>query len=260
MRPKRIASLLSVILFASFVVLAQQEKKPLTNADVVTMIKAGLPESTIVLAIQKTPANFDTSPEGLIQLKNQGATPKILDAVLHAQGENTATPSTDLSASNMLGSSGTGMGVSMIDGPNHTEMKYNSTNLRTTGYNPVPFSSTKVRASFNGNQAQLRTTNSSPTFELSVAANAQPSEMIALVTLTVKSDRREITMGKAGIRGVSTGFSKDQIVPISIEEIPSDDRAGRGYYKRYRVKLVNPLPHGEYALVVSRAYYDLELI
>jgi hypothetical protein len=74
---------------------SQQEKKPLTNDDIVTMIKAGLSESTIVLAIQQAPVNFDTSPDALIQLKNQGASSKILDALLQAQARKleTQTPS-----------------------------------------------------------------------------------------------------------------------------------------------------------------------
>jgi hypothetical protein len=62
----------------------QQEKKPITNDDIVGMIKAGLSESTIVLAIQQSPANFDTSPGALIELKNQGATARILDAMLNS--------------------------------------------------------------------------------------------------------------------------------------------------------------------------------
>jgi hypothetical protein len=70
------------LLLAGVAATAQESKKALTNADVVTMIKAELPESVIVLAIQQSPAHFDTSPKALIQLKNQGATPKILEAML----------------------------------------------------------------------------------------------------------------------------------------------------------------------------------
>jgi hypothetical protein len=68
------------------------EKKPLTNADVVSMVKAGLAESTIALAIQKSATDFDTSPQELISLKNQGVPQKVLDAMLTAGTEkNTAT-------------------------------------------------------------------------------------------------------------------------------------------------------------------------
>ena len=58
------------------------QTKPLTNADVVGMVKAGLEESTIVLAIQRGATGFDTAPQTLISLKNQGVPKKVLDAML----------------------------------------------------------------------------------------------------------------------------------------------------------------------------------
>lgn len=62
---------------------AQSVKQPLTNADVISMLDAQLPESTIVLSIQNSGGNFDTSPQALIVLKNKGATARILDAMLN---------------------------------------------------------------------------------------------------------------------------------------------------------------------------------
>ena len=50
----------------------------LTNADIVKMVKAGLPESIIVREIQASRTNFGTSPTSLIELKKQGASEKIL--------------------------------------------------------------------------------------------------------------------------------------------------------------------------------------
>jgi hypothetical protein len=71
---------------------AQSVKQPLTNADVISMLDAQLPESTIVLAIQSSGGNFDTSPQSLILLKNKGATARILDAMLNA-AKSTSTQS-----------------------------------------------------------------------------------------------------------------------------------------------------------------------
>ncbi len=61
--------LTTVLLFALTTAVAQDSKKPLINADVVTMVKGGLPEDTIVLAIGSSPGKYDTSPEALIALK-----------------------------------------------------------------------------------------------------------------------------------------------------------------------------------------------
>lgn len=71
---------------------AQDNTKPLTNADVASMVRAGLPESTIVLAIQNSSVKFDTSPQALIELKKQGATQVVMNAMITAGGKNPASP------------------------------------------------------------------------------------------------------------------------------------------------------------------------
>lgn len=73
------------LFFVSLAVTAQKAKNTMTNADVVEMVKAGLPESTIVLAIQQSDPNFDTSVKGLIELSKQGVSQKIMDAILQPQ-------------------------------------------------------------------------------------------------------------------------------------------------------------------------------
>lgn len=63
---------------------AQPEKKPLTNADVVKLVQAGLAEDTIVLAIHNSQTSFDTSPEALIDLKAKGVPAAVINAMLGA--------------------------------------------------------------------------------------------------------------------------------------------------------------------------------
>lgn len=58
------------------------DKKPMTNADIIMMIKAGLPESTIILAIKQGATEFDTSPMALVDLKNQGVSTGMLEAMM----------------------------------------------------------------------------------------------------------------------------------------------------------------------------------
>ena len=57
----------------------------LTNADIVKMMKAGLPESVILREIQMSNTDFATSPAALIELKKQGASERILGAVLDSR-------------------------------------------------------------------------------------------------------------------------------------------------------------------------------
>lgn len=69
---------------------AQRSQKPLTNADVVEMVKAGLAEDTIVLTIERSASDFDTSPPALIALKQNGVSQKIMDAMIKAATPETA--------------------------------------------------------------------------------------------------------------------------------------------------------------------------
>lgn len=54
----------------------------ITNAGVVKMVKAGLPESIILREISMSRTSFDTSPQGLIDLRKHGASENVLNAVL----------------------------------------------------------------------------------------------------------------------------------------------------------------------------------
>jgi len=61
----------------------QKAGRPFANADVICMVKAGLAESTIVLAIQQKPTDaFDTSPDVLAELKKAGVSQAIINAML----------------------------------------------------------------------------------------------------------------------------------------------------------------------------------
>jgi hypothetical protein len=73
------------VVFALGIASAQQSPKPLTNEDVISMVKNGLPESVIVGSMQANPTNFDVTPNGLIALKKAGVGQKVMDAMLAAE-------------------------------------------------------------------------------------------------------------------------------------------------------------------------------
>ena len=60
---------------------AQSASQPLTNDDIISLAKEGLPESTINSAIQSQNNHFDLSAAGLINLKKQGVSPSIIEAM-----------------------------------------------------------------------------------------------------------------------------------------------------------------------------------
>ncbi len=54
----------------------------LTNAGVVKMVKAGLPEGVVIRVIEMSRTSFDASPNGLVDLRKHGASENVLNAVL----------------------------------------------------------------------------------------------------------------------------------------------------------------------------------
>lgn len=77
----------AVLLFQCLVliplgVLGQGRSKPLTNNDVVAMVKGGLAESTIIGVIRNQGGHFDVSASALIKLHQQGVSPKIMSAMI----------------------------------------------------------------------------------------------------------------------------------------------------------------------------------
>jgi hypothetical protein len=55
---------------------------PLTNADLVRLVKAGVSENTILRVMQVSETNFTTSADALIELKQHHVPDKVIDAML----------------------------------------------------------------------------------------------------------------------------------------------------------------------------------
>lgn len=62
------------------------DAKPMTNQDVINMVRAKLPESTVVMAIRAAEPEFDTSADGLIKLKTAGVTQNVIETIITVQG------------------------------------------------------------------------------------------------------------------------------------------------------------------------------
>lgn len=255
---RRLSAAALLVILSSALSLARQGG--LTNADIVEMIKAGLPESTIILAIQKEPAKLDTSAQALIQLKKQGATQKILDAMLQSQsGARPGGGSVANSAQPAMAAAPQGsipLGVVLIDGAQRIQMMMSTPDSRvsTGGMMRVvnPLKKVRSRNTLNGSRAQLRIANTAPIFETALLANINPSDQIVVVKLTVKSERRELDVGRSTLSGgVTTEIREKDKVAVAIEEVRMD-----GSMKIYRARPTAPLPPGEYAVMISSGFYD----
>src|SRR5258706_6410518 len=55
---------------------------PMSNDDVIKMVKGGLGEATVLQAINAAEAGFDTSPDGLVKLKQGGVSDAVIQRII----------------------------------------------------------------------------------------------------------------------------------------------------------------------------------
>jgi len=71
------------ILFAALLALSGFAlAAPMTNEDVIKMVKAGLGEATVIQAINSAEPHFDTSPDGLVNLKQGGVNDNVIQQIM----------------------------------------------------------------------------------------------------------------------------------------------------------------------------------
>jgi len=118
---------------------AQQTTKPLTNADVVKMVKGGLPESVVISSIQSQPAKYDLSPDGLIALHAAGVTQSEMDAMLAVSGKgpnSVAAPAASIPPGTAATSQGHLPKVALIQGAASQPLPLEKTQLAQTKTKP----------------------------------------------------------------------------------------------------------------------------
>lgn len=80
------ALVLSIVLATPLAALAAA----LGNDDVIKMVKGGLSEATVMQAIDAAEPAFDTSPDGLVKLKQGGVSDKLIQHIMTRRGATTA--------------------------------------------------------------------------------------------------------------------------------------------------------------------------
>jgi hypothetical protein len=84
----------AVLIFAAVPApaLQAQQQRPMTNADLVKLVQAGVPESAIIASIRSSTPNFDLTSDGLVALHKAGVTQGELEAAITASSSG-ARPS-----------------------------------------------------------------------------------------------------------------------------------------------------------------------
>jgi hypothetical protein len=87
MRLTKLPYALVTVFAAILLSVTAQQKTPLTNADVVKMVKAGMADAAIVSAIAASDTQFDLSSIGLQGLNQAGVSSKVIRAMLAAESK-----------------------------------------------------------------------------------------------------------------------------------------------------------------------------
>lgn len=263
-------AMLGIIVLAVATATAGQERKPVTNSDVVAMIKGGLSESTIIMAIKQGPREFDTSPTTLVELKNQGATAGVLEAMMQIQTTTESAPTKTGTGNALLDAYSTQESVTdkfiLVNGTNRVVMKYAilqpAERMDKAAMSVmVPFAPMKQYMKLEGKRSSCRFAKGEFSFEFTMSSDVQPDTYVSLIVFDVRNQGRLIESSSVGMAGASYGFSKKRMVPISITEIPTDKNVPStglsNYLTRYKAVPKTSLSPGEYAFMLTKhAAYD----
>jgi hypothetical protein len=225
------------------------DAKPMTNQDVINMLRAKLPENTILMAVRAAKPEFDTSADGLIKLKTAGVSQGVIEAIIAVQSGGGSGTSVSGSAGPAAATgSWNPEEVILLDGGGRTPMRYLTPQMRNA-IRGLGWGGMAQYAVLRGASASLRLKSRQPEFLLAVPNNAQAESYYTVVLLAVrKNNSREIMVG-GGYMGYSTGVATDRIIATASEKL-SDQSAAPANFVIYRIKTSQPMPPGEYAFVL----------
>lgn len=219
-----------------------EEAKPMTNADVMEMVNAGLPESTVVLSVKSSESAFDTDAAALIELSKQKVPTAVVEAMIRAaSGEQ--DPGAVVAVEAVSPEE-----ITADDGAGVQKMRYLTPDIRQAvrafGYGGVA-----AYAALPGKSAALRLQSPRPTFVVAVPKNAQAQSYVTLVNLAIRRNgTREVMIG-GGYMSYSSGINKDRVVAMTEATLDDQSRAPNGY-ELHEIAPAKDLPSGEYAVVL----------
>lgn len=211
--------MLMLLVSVASVCLAQSTEK-ITNANIVGMAKAGLPQSVIIKTIESSDAKFDVSANAMILLKKQGVTNDVIAAMV----EKTKGSSLPVKSSNP---------VSKLPSLDLINQLY--TYQKTTGsVTPLEktFAAMKAKTKFlgyggasvvltvDGEKSPVRIADTASTFIIHTSG-ISPSDF-ALYKLTVEKKKRQAIMQKinSGFKGFgSTATEAGSTLPFNVTQL-----------------------------------------
>ncbi len=219
---------------------AADTDKPLTNADLLQMLGAGVPEGTILLALDSAGGNIqlDASPAALVALRKQGATEPILNAVMDAAAYQTrrwamekfrAARPPGLPLRHGVYYQGASGWISLPASFLWPRLTVSWTSLTPDRY----------RIDLRGSQARFQLADRRPTFYVS---DFWPEGQWGLVRLSRKKHRRELRVQSRGVFPWDLEIGAEAYRDLEIQAIPGGV---------YTIRPKSELDPGEYGLCQS---------
>lgn len=234
------ASLLSTPVFG-------QDNKPMTNDDVISLVKAGIGDSTIIAAIRGSRPGFGMGAAALVKLRQAGASDAVISAIIQAEGAKPAQASGGPTRPAAAVSAFNPEEVILIDRQQRQSMHYLVPQLRTAA-RALGFGGVGQYAVLGGTRATLRLSGNQPEFLVAIPANAQPESYFCLANFAVRSNgTREVMVG-GGYMSYSSGVARDRVVQTTSSL--ADQAAAPSGFRMYRITPAAAMPAGEYAFIL----------
>jgi hypothetical protein len=240
-------SFLAVVLLVSSPLLIAQQA--MNNDSVIKLVKAGLSDDLIVTTINASPANYDTSANGLIALKGAGVSDKVLSAIVvkSSGGAPASSPAPTAPASNGFPAGIDEIGVYYKNKSGAwVALMPEVVNFKTGGVMKSIASAGIVKGDVNGHIVGPKA-KMVLTFPVVLAVYAPEGVAITeyqLLRLHPNSDSREFRSVTGGVMHVSGGATRDLI------DFQSDKLAPRVY----QITMQSTLGKGEFGLLPPGAY------
>ncbi len=112
------ALIIATLVFAASSAVAKNAK-PMTNQDVINLVQAKISQDSILMAIENSKTDFDTSSSALIELNKRGVPDAVVQAMMRAdEPKQAVAPASTKSAPAHAGSLFNPEEVTLLDGPN----------------------------------------------------------------------------------------------------------------------------------------------
>ena len=223
----------------------------LTNADIIKMCEANLNESIILSSIENSEPEFDTSPQGLIELSAAKVSPALISAMINRANApaRPAAPASEAAAGEAPAVDPMSPSeVFIIDDDEPRAMRYLNPQMRTAA-RAFGMGGVATYAVLRGHAANDRISDPQPSFWVSVPNQAQVESYVTIASFAVrKNNSREVLVG-GGYMSYSSGIHPDRVMEISTEKIADQSRAQKGF-TIYKITPSRPLKTGEYAVIV----------